>query len=80
MPDSELTPVTERSSSKSYVAWRVFRYLAIQGMKRLIRLTWWLVVLTGRVFVGLGRLLSSPTPSYVNRARISVYGWFIWRR
>ncbi len=78
MPESELTPVTERS--KSYLAWRIFRYLSIQSGKGLLRFAWWLVVQSGRVIVGLGRLLSSPTPTYVNRARISIYGWFSWRR
>ena len=78
MPVTEHTPGTERSSS--YVAWRIFRYLAIQGVKGLIRLTWWLIVQSGRVIVGVARLMSAPTPSYVNRARISRYGWFIWRR
>ena len=78
MRESEPTPVTERS--KSYLAWRIFRYLAIQGGKGFLRLAWWLLVQSGRVIVGLGRLMSSPTPSYVNRARISRYGWFIWRR
>ena len=78
MPETEPTPVTELP--KSYLAWRISRYLAIQGLKRLLRLTWWLIVLMGRIVVGFGRLLSSPTPSYVNRARLNVYGWFIWRR
>lgn len=78
MPEPEPTPVTERS--KSYLAWRIGRYLAIQGGKGLLRLTWWLLVQSGRVAVGLGRLLSAPTPSYVNRARLSMYGWFMWRR
>ena len=78
MPETEPTQVTELT--KSYLAWRIFRYLAIQGLKRLIRLTWWLAVLLVRIVVGFGRLLSTPTPSYVNRARLSVYGWFIWRR
>ena len=78
MPETEPTPVTELS--KSYVAWRIFRYLTLQGLKGLVRLAWWLVVLTGRIIVGLGRLLSAPTPSYVNRARTSFYGWFVWRR
>ena len=78
MPETEPTPVTERS--KSYLAWRIFRYLTIQGLKGLVRLAWWLVVLTGRIIVGFGRLLSAPTPSYVNRARTSFYGWFVWRR
>ena len=78
MPETEPTQTTERT--KSYLAWRICRYLSIQGFKGLLRLTWWLIVLTGRIIVGLGRLLSAPTPSYVNRARMSVYGWFIWRR
>ena len=78
MPETEPTPVTELS--KSYLAWRIFRYLTIQGLKGLLRLAWWLVVLTGRIIVGFGRLLSAPTPSYVNRARTSFYGWFVWRR
>ena len=78
MPETEPTPVTEPSNS--YVAWRISRYLAIQGIKGLVRLSWWLIVQMGRVIVGLGRLMSAPTPSYVNRARMSMYGWFIWRR
>ncbi|GEM_PF-2938095 len=78
MPETGPTQVTELT--KSYLAWRISRYLAIQGLKRLIRLTWWLAVLLVRIVVGFGRLLSTPTPSYVNRARLSVYGWFIWRR
>ncbi len=78
MPEVEPTPVTERSNS--YLAWRISRYLAIQGAKGLIRLTWWLIVMSGRVIVGLGRLMSAPTPSHVNRARITRYGWFLWRR
>ena len=78
MPETEPTPVTELS--KSYLAWRIFRYLTLQGLKGLLRLAWWLVVLTGRIIVGFGRLLSAPTPSYVNRARTSFYGWFVWRR
>ena len=78
MPETEPTPVTE--PSKSYVAWRIFRYLAIQGIKGLVRFSWWLLVQMWRVLIGLGRLMSSPTPSYVNRARLSMYGWFLWRR
>ena len=78
MPETKPTPVTE--PSKSYLAWRIFRYLSIQGFKGLLRLTWWLLVLMVRVLIGIGRLLSAPTPSYVNRARLSVYGWFSWRR
>ena len=78
MPDSELAPVTE--PSKSYLAWRIFRYLSIQGFKGLLRLTWWLLVQSVRVLIGLGRLMSAPTPSYINRARVSFYGWFVWRR
>ena len=78
MREPEPTPVTELS--KSYIAWRVFRYLSIQGGKRLLRFSWWLLIFLGRVIVGLGRLMSAPTPSYINRARISRYGWFIWRR
>ena len=78
MPELAPTPVTE--PSRSYLAWRIFRYLSIQGFKGLLRLTWWLLVQTVRVLIGIGRLLSAPTPSYVNRARLSVYGWFIWRR
>ena len=78
MPEIEPTQTTQRT--KSYIAWRVFRYLAIRGAWRLVRFSWWLVVMSGRVIVGLARLLSSPTPSYVNRARTSFYGWFIWRR
>ena len=78
MPETEPTLATERT--KSYLAWRIFRYLSIQGFKGLLRLTWWLIVLTGRVIIGFGRLLSTPTPSYVNRARTSFYGWFVWRR
>ena len=78
MLETEPTLVTERT--KSYLAWRIFRYLGIQGCKKLLRFVWWLIVQCGRVVVGLGRLMSSPTPSYINRARISRYGWFIWRR
>ena len=78
MRETEPTPVTE--TSKSYLAWRIFRYLSIQGFKGLVRLTWWLLVQTVRVLIGIGRLMSSPTPSYVNRARVSFYGWFVWRR
>ena len=78
MRESEPTPVTEQS--KSYLAWRIFRYLSIQGCKGLLRLAWWLLIQSGRVIVGFGRLMSAPTPSYINRARISRYGWFVWRR
>ena len=78
MPETEPTPVTEPSNS--YVAWRISRYLALQGIKGLVRLSWWLTVQMWRVIVGVGRVMSSPTPSYINRARISMYGWFIWRR
>ena len=35
MPETEPTLVTERS--KSYLAWRIFRYLSIQGLKGLMR-------------------------------------------
>ena len=77
MLETEPTLSTERT--KSFLAWRIFRYLVIQGFKALLRFTWWLVVQTGRVIVGLGRLISSPTPSYVNRARLSAYGWLFWR-
>ena len=46
MPETEPTPVTELP--KSYLAWRISRYLAIQGLKRLLRLTWWLIVPDGQ--------------------------------
>ncbi len=78
MPETEPTQVT--GLTKSYVAWRISRYLAIRGLKRLLRFSWWLLVLTGRILVGLARLLSAPTPSYVNRARLGIYGWRMWRR
>ena len=78
MPETEPTQVT--GLTKSYLAWRITRYLAIRGSKRLLRFSWWLVVITGRILVGLARLLSAPTPSYVNRARLSIYGWRMRRR
>ena len=78
MPEKEPTQVT--GLTKSYLAWRITRYLVIRGSKRLLRFSWWLVVMTGRILVGLARLLSAPTPSYVNRARLSIYGWRMRRR
>lgn len=78
MREQEPTPVTE--PTKSYIAWRVSRYLFIHGCKRLLRFSWWLAVFLLRVIIGIGRLMSAPTPSYINRARISRYGWFVWRR
>ena len=78
MPETEPTQVT--GLTKSYLAWRITRYLAIRGFKRLLRFSWWLLVITGRILVGLARLLSAPTPSYVNRARFNLYGWRMWRR
>ena len=41
MRETEPTPVTE--TSKSYLAWRIFRYLSIQGCQTPVAfLTWWL--------------------------------------
>ncbi len=79
MPESAPTPPETRIRSNRYLAWRIGRYLAIQGVKGLFRGTWRLLGLTVRVFIGLGRLLAAPPPSYVNRARLGWYGW-IFRR
>ena len=78
MPETKPTPTSP--GFNYYLAWRIFRYLTIQGVKGLFRLTWWLLVQSVRVVIGLGRLMSSPTPSYVNRARMGMYGWMFWRR
>jgi hypothetical protein len=78
MPVIEPTQAT--GFNKSYLAWRITRYLVIRGSKLLLRLSLWLLLLTGRVILGLARLLSAPTPSYVNRARLSIYNWRMWRR
>ncbi len=78
MPETKPTPTSSRSNY--FLAWRIFRYLAIQGSRGLARLTWWLLVQSVRVVIGLGRLLSSPTPSHFNRARLGMYGWMFWRR
>ncbi len=76
----EPAPTTGISRSNGYVAWRICRYLAIQGGRGFLRLAWWLLLQTGRVIVGLGRLMSTPTPDCVNRARTGMYGWLFWRR
>lgn len=80
MREAEPTAPPARIRSNRYLAWRIVRYLAIQGVKGLFRLIWWLLTFTVRVIIGLGRLLASPTPSYVNRARLGMYGWLFWRR
>ncbi len=80
MREAEPTAPPARVRSNRYLTWRIVRYLAIQGVKGLFRLTWGLLTFTVRVIIGLGWLLASPTPSYVNRARLGMYGWLFWRR
>ena len=79
MPELEPTPPETRIRSNRYLAWRIGRYLVVQGVKGLFRLAWRLPAFAVRVLIGLGRLLASPTPSYGNRARLGWYGW-IFRR
>ena len=78
MLEDKPTPTSEKSNS--FLAWRIFRYLVIQGIRGSIRLTWWLLVQTVRVIIGLGRLMASPTPAHFHRSRLGMYGWLFWRR
>ena len=78
MQETEPTPTLQKSNY--FLTWRIFRYLAIQGSRGLVRLIWWLLVQSVRVVIGLGRLMVSPTPAQFNRARLGAYGWLFWRR